>query len=147
MRKQQAEWHQRNKENRSVYNKEWRRKNPDKVREGRKIYWEKSGGLRRVGSEMRRCIKNHPKASRYWEKRVGYTLEDLMARLESQFRDGMSWDNHGEWHIDHKRPISSFEFDSYSDEQFKECWALSNLQPLWAKDNLSKGSKYELEAL
>ena len=66
-----------------------------------------------------------------------------MSHIESQFKEGMSWKNHGihGWHIDHIRPISSFNFESCNDPEFKECWALENLQPLWAKENLSKSNK------
>jgi len=46
------------------------------------------------------------------------------------------------WHIDHIRPISAFSFTVPEDPEFKECWALNNLQPLWAFDNLSKGGKW-----
>lgn len=74
-------------------------------------------------------------------KLLGYSLEELMNHLEAQFEDGMTWDNHGKWHIDHIKPICSFKFESYEDEEFKECWALSNLRPLWAKDNLKKSIK------
>ena len=76
-----------------------------------------------------------------WEDLVGYSVEDLMAHLESQFKDGMSWDNKGEWHIDHILPRSQFHFQSYDDTGFKECWGLQNLQPLWATDNLTKYTK------
>jgi len=75
-----------------------------------------------------------------WQKLAGYTINDLRDHLESQFANGMSWENMGQWHIDHIIPRSYFEFTKPSDEGFKQCWALSNLQPLWAKDNLSKGS-------
>jgi hypothetical protein len=52
----------------------------------------------------------------------------------------MSWENRSEWHIDHRRPVSSFNFLSVDDPEFLECWALSNLQPLWAADNIRKGN-------
>lgn len=57
--------------------------------------------------------------------------------------DGMTWGNYGinGWTIDHKIPISVFNFTSSDHEDFKRCWALSNLQPLWAYDNISKGAK------
>lgn len=74
---------------------------------------------------------------------LGYSPDDLMFYLESQFTDGMSWDNMGEWHIDHIRPVSSFDFDSTEHPDFKKCWALNNLQPLWARDNMSKGDKWD----
>ena len=72
---------------------------------------------------------------------VGYTLTELMEHLESKFQPGMTWDNYGEWHIDHIIPISYFDYSSYDDETFKICWDLNNLQPLWAKDNLIKSNK------
>lgn len=78
------------------------------------------------------------KAGRRWEEVVGYSLDDLMAHLESQFWPGMSWDNFGTWHIDHIVPRSAFSFESTDDPEFRDCWALSNLQPLWAADNLHK---------
>jgi len=76
-----------------------------------------------------------------WEDLVGYTCEDLMTHLESQFEEGMSWDNKGQWHIDHVIPRSRFNSNSPEDTEFKKCWALSNLQPLWAADNIAKSDK------
>jgi hypothetical protein len=78
---------------------------------------------------------------------LGYTLEELMKHLENQFVDGMSWDNYGEWHVDHIRPMSSFEFESVDDPEFKVCWSLDNLQPLWGPDNLSKGTTFNVAEL
>ena len=72
---------------------------------------------------------------------LGYTLEELMLHLEKQFTEGMSWDNYGEWHVDHKIPMASFNFETVEDREFKLCWCLDNLQPLWGSDNLSKGTK------
>lgn len=59
------------------------------------------------------------------------------------FQPGMTWENYGKWHIDHKTPDSWFQYNSINDDGFKKSWALENLQPMWAKDNLSKGNKYE----
>ncbi len=72
--------------------------------------------------------------------RLGYSLHELMSHIESQFRAGMSWQNYGKWHIDHKKPCVLF--DQTDPMQFSECWALSNLQPLWATENLRKSSRY-----
>ncbi len=74
---------------------------------------------------------------------LGYTKYELKDHLESQFTDGMSWDNMSEWHIDHIRPVASFNYTTTECEDFKKCWALSNLQPLWAKDNMSKGNRWD----
>ena len=84
------------------------------------------------------------KAGRKWEKLVGYTLQDLIERLESLFDENMNWENQGSyWHIDHIKPKSLFNYDSPKDKEFKECWALSNLQPLEAKANIKKYNHYE----
>lgn len=80
---------------------------------------------------------------RRWQTLVGYGLEELRKHLSEQFAEGMTWENHGDWHIDHRRPIASFDFTSPEDPGFKECWALGNLQPLWAKENMAKGARYE----
>ena len=72
---------------------------------------------------------------------LGCTFEEFKLHLESKFEPWMTWDNYGEWHVDHKIPMSSFLFESVDDIGFKECWKLENLQPLWALDNLSKGDK------
>ena len=78
-------------------------------------------------------------------KSVGYSVHELRSHLESLFVDGMSWSNYGRdgWHIDHVRPASWFDYKSQDCESFKDCWCLSNLQPKWASDNMSKGNRYE----
>ena len=83
------------------------------------------------------------KAGRSWEHHVGYTLDDLITHLAALFAPGMSWDNIGEWHVDHRRPRAAFVYSSPDDAAFKECWSLSNLQPLWAADNMSKGARLD----
>lgn len=72
--------------------------------------------------------------------RLGYSSDQLRIHLEAQFQPGMAWENYGRWHIDHRRPVSSFDLTHPA--QFEQCWSLSNLQPLWAHDNLVKGARY-----
>jgi hypothetical protein len=60
--------------------------------------------------------------------------------IESKFTEGMSWDNMGKWHIDHIKPCIKFDL-SKEDEQ-RQCFNWRNMQPLWAVDNLQKGTKY-----
>ena len=84
------------------------------------------------------------KGGRSWLGLVPYTLDELKGHLEKQFEPGMSWFNHGDWHIDHIVPIVAFNFTKPEHEDFKRCWALSNLRPMWARGkggNLSKGAK------
>ena len=84
------------------------------------------------------------KAGRHWESLVGYTVEDLIKHLESQFNEKMSWNNWGiYWQIDHIKPKSFFKYEKPEDEEFKKCWALENLQPLEKIANLNKGNRYE----
>ena len=94
-----------------------------------------------MSSQIRQSLKDG-KGGAAWEKLVGYSLKDLMKHLESLFEDGMTWENYGEWHIDHRKPQSWFKYDSYDSIIFKECWAIENLQPKWASENISKGNKY-----
>jgi len=94
----------------------------------------------RISLQIYDSLKSN-KGGRHWEDLVGYTLKDLKKHLESKFTKGMSWENQGKWHIDHIIPKSSFHFNDYRDEEFKECWALENLQPLWAAENLQKSNK------
>lgn len=69
---------------------------------------------------------------------LGYSAIDLKEHLEKQFLEGMTWDNHGVWHIDHKKPVTSFD----SNADMRVVCALDNLQPLWAEDNLRKKNNY-----
>lgn len=70
-----------------------------------------------------------------------YTMDELAAHLESHFKAGMGWHNLGHWHIDHVRPKSKFKFKSFKDQSFAECWALDNLRPIWAHENMTKHAK------
>lgn len=78
------------------------------------------------------------KNGKRWEEIVGYSIDDLMRHLERCFLVGMSWQNYGDWHIDHIRPLATFAFTGFDDPSVQEAWALTNLRPLWAADNLAK---------
>ena len=146
--KNNPEYYKKWCKNNQEYHKEWREKNPEKVR---KINRENK--KRRISIPKNRLNKNisyliwfsikQNKRGNHWEDLVGYTLQDLMALLEDLFQSNMNWKNYGEWEIDHIRPIASFNFNSYKDKEFKKCWDLNNLQPLWAEDNLKKGSTWK----
>jgi len=73
---------------------------------------------------------------------LGCDWNTVRMHLESQFVNGMSWDNYGlfGWHIDHIRPCASFDLTDV--DQQKECFNYKNLQPLWARDNLVKGCTF-----
>jgi hypothetical protein len=84
------------------------------------------------------AIKGNPKQSTTF-KLVGCSIEELKSHLQKLFLPDMNWNNYGEWHIDHIIPCSSFNLTSI--EEQKKCFNYTNLQPLWAKDNLKKGVK------
>jgi len=69
---------------------------------------------------------------------LGYSALDLKIYIEKLFLIGMTWENHGEWHIDHIRPVTNFS----TTEDVRIVCALENLQPLWSFDNLSKSNKF-----
>lgn len=95
-----------------------------------------------ISNAIRISLKGN-KAGKHWELLVGYTLEKLKKHLEKQFINGMIWENYGKegWEIDHIIPISVFNFTKSEHSDFKKCWALKNLQPLWAKENVVKSNK------
>lgn len=78
------------------------------------------------------------KSGRPWELILGFTLTDLVAHIESLFVDDMSWENMDLWEIDHILPRSAHTYTSDTDQDFKDCWRLQNLQPLWKVDNRRK---------
>ena len=90
----------------------------------------------RLRREIKKC--GTTKVGKYSEL-LGCTIEEMRTYLESLFLEGMSWDNHGVWHIDHIKPCCSF--DLVDPEQQKICFHYKNLQPLWAIDNIKKGGK------
>lgn len=129
---------------------EWRAANPEEakaraVESARKRRESVAGTLKnRMSAGMSASLnKRHArkKGLKNWEQLAGYTAEQLRAHLESQFVDGMGWENRGKWHIDHKRPLSSFDFNGPDHPEFKKAWAMENLQPMWAKENQSKHAK------
>lgn len=72
---------------------------------------------------------------------IGCSFKELRSHLEKQFRPGMIWENYGPvWHVDHIRPCASFDLSD--PEQQRACFHFSNLQPLFAEENLKKGAKW-----
>lgn len=157
------QWAKDNEESIKTRTKKWHEENKERVREQRKKYRleNKNSAYQRmkkfrsskkgridhsISSAIRKqLIANKiSKDNRHWKDIVGYSIEDLMYHLESKFTPEMNWDNYGTyWHIDHIKPKSWFLYESVEDQAFKDCWALSNLQPLEAKENMSKGNRRE----
>lgn len=131
--------------------KEYRTRYPQNRRRSDEAYRRKNGVRpRRVQDRVQRNLSNNLRhrlrdALKIKQKigspikELGCSVDELKAYLVSQFTDGMTWDNYGEWHIDHIKPLIGF--DLTDKVQFLEACHYTNLQPLWAKKNLSKGSK------
>ena len=132
------QWKDRNSEHRSSYIKKWKEEHKDyqkdKCRED--INFKLSRNIR---SRFGRLLEQID-VGRSRIKDLGCSIEELKVYLESKFQDGMTWENYGlyGWHIDHIIPLSSV--DLTNPEQLRKACHYTNLQPLWAKDNLSKGS-------
>jgi len=157
IKKSHLPWVKNNIEKLKKYQREYRQSNKEKLKEyARKYYknneekyakWDRQKRLniqyclsKSIQGRIWYSLKEK-KNRQHWENIVGFTLQELITHLEKLFKEGMSFYNYGKWHIDHRKPISSFNFTSYKDEEFKECWSLENLQPLWAYENLRKGNR------
>lgn len=92
-------------------------------------------------NRLNQAIKNNFKSGSA-VRDLGCSIIELRQYLESKFQPGMTWDNYGQWHIDHIRPLASFNLLN-TDELQKACH-FSNLQPLWAEENIKKHAKYVL---
>ena len=168
----QKQYHENNKKTAAEYYRQYYKNNKKTIRERQKLYYKnnKKAVVERqkqycknnrsvinkhtrdrrhidiifklksyISAHISRALK-YSKSGRHWEDLVGYTVIDLKLHLEKQFEPNMSWENYGEWHIDHRRPISWFD---NAEENILKAWELSNLQPMWAHENLIKGNRWE----
>lgn len=135
----------------SSYQK-WYYKNREKVLEDKRRYHQENRD--KILTRQREYKKEHIEEARLHRalsskqkvgsaiRDLGCTAEELKIYLESKFQGGMSWENRTLWHIDHIIPLSSFNLNDK--EEFKKACHYSNLQPLWAEDNLKKGNREAL---
>lgn len=143
--KQKKEYRERNKEILSEKKQKYYLENKEKIKVYKKE-WEtqkrKSDIIFKLKQILRHRIyiylkrKNLTKKTKTFDL-VGCSAEFLKEHLEKQFKYNMSWDNYGTWHVDHIIPLSSAE----NIEELNKLCHYSNLQPLWAQENMSKGSK------
>lgn len=129
--------HEKNKEKEIEY----RKNNRDKINEREKNRYN-NDILFKIKTNMRNRLKLFLKSKKIYKTNttlnlVGGTPEIIKEHLESQFTEGMNWDNHGKWHIDHKIPLSLAK----TEEEVYQLSHYSNLQPLWAEENLKKSNK------
>jgi flagellar biosynthesis GTPase FlhF len=130
--------------------KEWSKNNPERVKETREKNKprikerRKNDPAYRITCNLRnrvfKAVKKGRKSAHTMEL-LGCSVEELKEHLEKQFTEGMTFENYGEWHIDHILPCASFNL--LEPEEQKKCFHYTNLQPLWASDNISKGAKLD----
>jgi head-tail adaptor len=144
------ERYQLNKEIIKTQIKEYRRNNVEKLRNQSKIRYEIRKNepqykLRRIlRLRLNKSLNNNNKVGSFVSD-LGCTIIELKTYLESKFKEGMTWENHGSygWHIDHIKPLASFDLTDRN--LFLEACHYTNLQPLWWQENLTKGSTRSIE--
>jgi len=133
----------------SEYQILYRKKNKEKVNKNRRRYEKERKKIDlkynlnyKISRVIRISLKGN-KNGRCWEDLVGYTVNDLIKRLQATMPKGYIWQDflEGKLHIDHKIPKSIFNFTKPEHIDFKRCWALKNLQLLPARENLIKSNK------
>ena len=125
--KRTKDWAENNRDRKNEYYRDRRKTDP---------LYKLTANMRTGMSE---CLSGKKKQTKTFEY-IGCSPSQLKSYLEKQFHDGMSWDNYGKWHVDHIKPLCSF--DLTIEENLHTAWNYKNLQPLWASDNCSKGGKY-----
>lgn len=90
----------------------------------------------RIGAALRMRAKKAAKSADL----LGCSIPELMRWIEGQFTEGMTWENYGQWHIDHKRPCASFNL--LDPQEQRKCFHYRNLQPLWAVENHRKSDRF-----
>lgn len=140
-RKYHSQYYQKNRSKVIKHQLEYIKNNREKInsRHNNKyhsdINYKMKHNLKR---RMNNAIKGHFKDCSTL-KLLGCNLETVRQHLESKFTEGMNWDNYGKWHIDHIMPCASFDLSD--PKQQRQCFHYTNLQPLWAKDNMQKKDK------
>lgn len=142
-RAQKRNDHAKHKESRNIKSKNYREQNKDKlnayfvVRRANDLLFKMNAYMRNmIGRVLKRSYSDKTNTTVIM---LGYTADQLVEHIESLFVEGMSWDNYGEWHIDHIVPVKWWLDNGVTDPSMIN--ALINLQPLWASDNLIKGCK------
>ena len=141
----QKKYYQKNKEYYKSYNYNYYCSNKLEINKKtniKQVERYKTDSNYRITKILRRRVYDFVKNKKFKTMELlGCSIEKLWEHLESKFQPGMTRENHGKWHIDHIRPCISFNLTDL--EQQKICFHYTNLQPLWAEDNLKKGAKYD----
>lgn len=132
---------EKNKEKIKQYKKEYQIRNRKKITKKINDRYHSDINYRikhNLRTRFNLALKNNSKQSSIITL-LGCSILELKEYLEEKFKPGMTWTNYGEWHIDHIKPCCDFRLSDKNQQEI--CFHYTNLQPLWAKDNLSKGGK------
>ena len=136
------QWYSKHKDSEIQRSKKWKLENKDKANQRTRQRTKTDSQFRLSRNLRKRIVKalRGISKSKHTVELLGCSIEFLKSYLESQFAEGMTWSNYGVhgWHVDHIMPCDSF--DLTKPEEQAKCFHYTNLQPLWAEDNLSKGS-------
>lgn len=132
-------WHQEN----PGYVKKWRQQNPEYTREYEKNRRKSDPIYKMIGNIRKRiskyCREIKLNKTKKTKEILGLNLAGFKSYMESKFQEGMTWENYGQWHVDHIKPLSL----ATTEQEIIELNHYTNLQPLWAAENLKKSNKYE----
>ena len=137
-------WYNRNKAKAKAAHQRWCAANRDSInayekqRKENDPAWRIRRNLSSRIREVIRVFKGAKKAAKTMDL-LGCTRAELIVWLERRFKPGMTWENYGAWHVDHRLPCASFDLSD--PEQQRRCFHYTNLQPLWAGENISKSDK------
>lgn len=137
-------WVQNNPEKPSEAMRVWRLRNPEAAKERDRITNAKRRQKvnfrirKNIAEGIRLSLRSGGKLGKKTFELLGYTLQDLISHLERQFSPGMTWENYGDWHIDHIVALADFKYETADEPEFKAAWCLGNLRPLWAVENCKK---------
>lgn len=145
-RAKQKEYERRNSDQIREYKREWTKRNRGRLTQmsrerARELMKDPLYRLKRnLRTRLHHALAGHHKTDRTMNL-VGCSLTELMQHIEAKFQSGMTWENYGKWHIDHIKPCAAFDLSNIVDQ--RECFHYTNLQPLWAEDNLRKQATYD----
>jgi hypothetical protein len=147
-------YHEKNREKYIEYNRKYRIENKEQFKEYRiknrkrtneyMMKRRKENPQIKIADSLRKRINKLVKKknkSKSTLELLGCSLDEFLNHLEELFQDGMSFDNYGKWHIDHILPCSAFDLENSEEQEI--CFHYTNLQPLWAKENISKSNKID----
>ena len=124
----------------------WRANNSEKARaltlkSTKRLHATPWGHINKItAAAMRRGVRRQDGSPGPYECLLGYTWLEMRAHLERLFTPEMTWENWGKyWEVDHIEALSRFRYETMSDPEFKRAWALSNIRPLYWRDNRGKG--------